>query len=57
MSGTAFGGVRKRTDVPRIVDWYVAGKIEIDSVITHTLALAYHVGEHPLFAIGQRGHC
>jgi S-(hydroxymethyl)glutathione dehydrogenase / alcohol dehydrogenase len=47
MSGTAFGGARKRTDVPRIVDWYVAGKIEIDSVITHTLALAYHVGEHP----------
>ena len=37
--GTAFGGARGRTDVPRIVDWYLAGKIEIDPMITHTLRL------------------
>jgi S-(hydroxymethyl)glutathione dehydrogenase / alcohol dehydrogenase len=37
--GTAFGGARGRTDVPRIVDWYMAGKIEIDPMITHTLPL------------------
>jgi S-(hydroxymethyl)glutathione dehydrogenase / alcohol dehydrogenase len=38
--GTAFGGARGRTDVPRIVDWYMEGKIEIDPMITHTLSLA-----------------
>jgi S-(hydroxymethyl)glutathione dehydrogenase/alcohol dehydrogenase len=38
--GTAFGGARGRTDVPRNVDWYMDGKIEIDPMITHTLALA-----------------
>jgi S-(hydroxymethyl)glutathione dehydrogenase/alcohol dehydrogenase len=38
--GTAFGGARGRTDVPRIVDWYMEGKIEIDPMITHALALA-----------------
>ena len=37
--GTAFGGARGRTDVPKIVDWYVSGKIEIDPMITHTLTL------------------
>ncbi len=37
--GTAFGGARGRTDVPRIVDWYMDGKIEIDPMITHTLPL------------------
>jgi S-(hydroxymethyl)glutathione dehydrogenase/alcohol dehydrogenase len=37
--GTAFGGARGRTDVPRIVDWYMDGKIEIDSMITHKLPL------------------
>ena len=37
--GTAFGGARGRTDVPRIVDWYMNGKIEIDPMITHTLPL------------------
>ena len=37
--GTAFGGARGRTDVPRIVDWYMQGKIEIDPMITHTLPL------------------
>jgi S-(hydroxymethyl)glutathione dehydrogenase/alcohol dehydrogenase len=35
--GTAFGGARGRTDVPRIVDWYMDGKINIDSLITHVL--------------------
>ena len=37
--GTAFGGARGRTDVPKIVDWYMAGKIQIDPMITHTLPL------------------
>ncbi|MGH8432645.1 MAG: zinc-binding dehydrogenase, partial [Solimonas sp.] len=37
--GTAFGGARGRTDVPKIVDWYMNGKIEIDPMITHTLPL------------------
>jgi len=37
--GTAFGGARGRTDVPRIVDWYMDGKIEIDPMITHTMGL------------------
>ena len=37
--GTAFGGARGRTDVPKIVDWYMEGKIEIDPMITHTLTL------------------
>jgi S-(hydroxymethyl)glutathione dehydrogenase/alcohol dehydrogenase len=35
--GSAFGGARGRTDVPRIVDWYMDGKIDIDSLITHVL--------------------
>jgi S-(hydroxymethyl)glutathione dehydrogenase/alcohol dehydrogenase len=35
--GTAFGGARGRTDVPKIVDWYMEGKISIDPLITHTL--------------------
>jgi len=37
--GTAFGGARGRTDVPKIVDWYMDGKIDIDNLITHTLPL------------------
>jgi S-(hydroxymethyl)glutathione dehydrogenase / alcohol dehydrogenase len=37
--GTAFGGARGRTEVPKIVDWYMNGKIEIDPMITHTLKL------------------
>jgi S-(hydroxymethyl)glutathione dehydrogenase/alcohol dehydrogenase len=37
--GTAFGGARGRTDVPKIVEWYMDGKIEIDPMITHTLSL------------------
>jgi S-(hydroxymethyl)glutathione dehydrogenase/alcohol dehydrogenase len=38
--GTAFGGARGRSDVPKIVDWYMRGRIEIDPLITHTLPLA-----------------
>lgn len=38
--GTAFGGARGRTDVPKIVDWYMEGRINIDDLITHTLPLA-----------------
>ena len=37
--GTAFGGAKGRTDVPKIVDWYMNGKIQIDPMITHTLPL------------------
>jgi S-(hydroxymethyl)glutathione dehydrogenase/alcohol dehydrogenase len=37
--GTAFGGARGRTDVPRIVDWYMNGKIRIDELITHQMPL------------------
>jgi S-(hydroxymethyl)glutathione dehydrogenase/alcohol dehydrogenase len=35
--GSAFGGAKGRTDVPKIVDWYMEGKIHIDEMITHTL--------------------
>jgi S-(hydroxymethyl)glutathione dehydrogenase/alcohol dehydrogenase len=38
--GSAFGGARGRTDVPRIVDWYMEGRINIDDLITHTLPLS-----------------
>jgi S-(hydroxymethyl)glutathione dehydrogenase/alcohol dehydrogenase len=37
--GTAFGGARGRTDVPKIVDWYMQGKIAIDDLITHKMPL------------------
>ncbi|RFB03922.1 S-(hydroxymethyl)glutathione dehydrogenase/class III alcohol dehydrogenase [Parvularcula marina] len=37
--GTAFGGARGRSDTPKIVEWYMDGKIEIDPMITHTLSL------------------
>lgn len=37
--GTAFGGARGRTEVPKIVDWYMNGKINIDDLITHTMPL------------------
>ena len=37
--GTAFGGAKGRTDVPKIVDWYMDGKINIDDLITHTMDL------------------
>jgi S-(hydroxymethyl)glutathione dehydrogenase/alcohol dehydrogenase len=38
-TGTAFGGARGRTDVPKIVDWYMQGKINIDDLITHQMPL------------------
>ncbi len=50
--GTAFGGARGRTDVPRIVDWYMQGKIDIDSLITHTMPLE-RINEG--FALMERG--
>lgn len=37
--GTAFGGAKGRTDVPKIVDWYMEGKIDVDSLVTHTMPL------------------
>ena len=37
--GSAFGGARVRTDVPKIVDWYMEGKLNIDDLITHTMPL------------------
>jgi S-(hydroxymethyl)glutathione dehydrogenase / alcohol dehydrogenase len=37
--GTAFGGARGRTDVPKIVDWFMEGKIDIDSMVTHTMGI------------------
>jgi S-(hydroxymethyl)glutathione dehydrogenase / alcohol dehydrogenase len=37
--GTAFGGARGRTDVPKIVDWFMEGKIDLDKMITHTMGL------------------
>jgi S-(hydroxymethyl)glutathione dehydrogenase/alcohol dehydrogenase len=37
--GSAFGGARGRTDVPKIVDWYMEGKLNIDDLITHKLSL------------------
>ncbi|HEY8516328.1 MAG TPA: S-(hydroxymethyl)glutathione dehydrogenase/class III alcohol dehydrogenase [Candidatus Binatia bacterium] len=37
--GSAFGGARGRTDVPKIVDWYMEGKIDIDSLITHVMPI------------------
>jgi S-(hydroxymethyl)glutathione dehydrogenase/alcohol dehydrogenase len=37
--GTAFGGARGRTDVPKIVDWYMDKKISIDPLITHKMPL------------------
>ena len=37
--GSAFGGARGRTDVPKIVDWYMEGKIDIDKIVTHTMPI------------------
>jgi S-(hydroxymethyl)glutathione dehydrogenase / alcohol dehydrogenase len=37
--GTAFGGARGRTDVPKIVEWYMEKKVNIDDLITHTMPL------------------
>ncbi|MCK6371535.1 MAG: S-(hydroxymethyl)glutathione dehydrogenase/class III alcohol dehydrogenase [Gammaproteobacteria bacterium] len=50
--GTAFGGARGRTDVPRIVDWYMDGRIRIDDLITHTLP---HAEVNEAFALMHRG--
>mgnify|MGYP003630482097 FL=1 len=50
--GTAFGGARGRTDVPKIVDWYMDGKIEIDPMITHTMGLE---GINEAFDLMHRG--
>ncbi len=38
--GSAFGGARGRTDVPKIVDWYMDGKLNIDDLITHKMPLS-----------------
>jgi S-(hydroxymethyl)glutathione dehydrogenase / alcohol dehydrogenase len=51
--GTAFGGVRGRTDVPKIVDWYMNGKINIDDLITHRLPLDRINEGFDLMASGQ----
>jgi S-(hydroxymethyl)glutathione dehydrogenase / alcohol dehydrogenase len=50
--GTAFGGARGRSDVPKIVDWYMDGKLQIDPLITHTLKLE-DINEG--FALMERG--
>ncbi len=51
--GSAFGGARGRTDVPRIVDWYMDGRIDIDSLITHTLPLERINEAFDLMASGE----
>ena len=51
--GTAFGGARGRTDVPKIVDWYMEGKIEIDPMITHTMPLEEINGGFDLMHSGE----
>jgi S-(hydroxymethyl)glutathione dehydrogenase / alcohol dehydrogenase len=51
--GTAFGGARGRTDVPKIVDWYMNGKIEIDPMITHVLPLERINGAFDLMHEGK----
>ena len=51
--GSAFGGARGRTDVPRIVDWYMDGRINIDDLITHTLPLERINEAFDLMASGE----
>lgn len=51
--GTAFGGARGRTDVPKIVDWYMDGKINIDDLITHKLPLEQINDAFDLMHAGQ----
>ncbi|MBE8158847.1 MAG: S-(hydroxymethyl)glutathione dehydrogenase/class III alcohol dehydrogenase [Betaproteobacteria bacterium] len=51
--GTAFGGARGRTDVPKIVDWYMDGKIQIDPLITHTMPLDEINGGFDLMRKGE----
>jgi S-(hydroxymethyl)glutathione dehydrogenase/alcohol dehydrogenase len=50
--GTAFGGARGRTDVPKIVDWYMQGKIQIDPMITHVMP---HAEINNAFELMRRG--
>jgi len=50
--GSAFGGARGRTDVPKIVDWYMDGKIDVDSLITHTMP---HAKINDAFALMHKG--
>ena len=50
--GTAFGGARGRTDVPKIVDWYMDGKIDIDSLVTHVMP---HAKINEGFELMRRG--
>jgi S-(hydroxymethyl)glutathione dehydrogenase/alcohol dehydrogenase len=51
--GTAFGGARGRTDVPKIVDWYMDGKINIDDLITHTMPLSEINDAFELMHVGK----
>ena len=51
--GSAFGGARGRTDVPKIVDWYMEGKVNIDDLITHTLPLERINEAFDLMASGE----
>ena len=51
--GTAFGGAKGRTDVPRIVDWYMDGKINIDDLITHTMPLGEINNAFDLMHVGE----
>ena len=53
MEGTAFGGARGRTDVPRIVDWYMERKVAIDEMITHTMPLERINDAFDLMARGE----
>jgi len=51
--GSAFGGARGRTDVPKIVDWYMEGKLNIDDLITHTMPLEKFNEGFDLMLAGQ----
>ena len=51
--GTAFGGARGRTDVPKIVDWYMENRINIDDLITHTMPLDKINDAFPLMHTGE----
>ena len=51
--GSAFGGARGRTDVPKIVDWYMDKKINIDDLITHTMPLERINDAFDLMARGE----
>jgi len=51
--GSAFGGARGRTDVPKIVDWYMQGKLNIDDLVTHTMPLEHINTAFELMRKGQ----